>query len=117
MKKLVLTIATFFALNFTISAQNYGANPQVRYQSGYIKSNGTYVQPHFKTQINSTNLDNFSTQGNINPYTNSLGTVPKDYSIESLNYGGGQTITVGPRGGQSYINSNGKRTYVPRRSW
>lgn len=41
---------------------------------GYIKSNGTYVMPHYQTAPNSTKLDNWSTKGNINPYTGKSGT-------------------------------------------
>jgi hypothetical protein len=42
---------------------------------GYYRSNGTYVQPHYRSSPNSTALDNFSTKGNINPYTGKEGTV------------------------------------------
>lgn len=42
---------------------------------GYFKSNGTYVQPHYRSSPNGTALDNFSTKGNINPYTGKEGTV------------------------------------------
>ena len=59
--------------------------------------------------------DNFSTSGNVNTYTGSVGTRAKDYSSGAYNYGGGSTIYTGPRGGQYYINSNGNKTYVPKR--
>ena len=90
-------------------------NPNSKYQQGYQKSNGTYVQDHYKTESNNTNLDNFSTQGNSNPYTLQSGTRAQDYSSEALNYGQEQTIHTGPRGGQYYINENGRKTYVPKR--
>jgi hypothetical protein len=35
---------------------------------------GSYVQPHIRTNPNRTQLDNFSTRGNINPYTGKIGT-------------------------------------------
>jgi len=41
---------------------------------GYVKKNGTYVAPHFKTTPNKTKADNFSTKPNINPYTGKVGT-------------------------------------------
>src|SRR4051812_12861364 len=46
---------------------------------GYIKQNGTYVQPHVKTSPNKSKLDNYSTKGNVNPYTGKKGTVGPTY--------------------------------------
>lgn len=45
---------------------------------GYYRSNGTYVQPHQRTAPNYTRNDNYSTIGNINPYTGKAGTQPRD---------------------------------------
>ena len=45
------------------------------YVNGYTRKDGTYVQPHYQTNPNSTKLDNYSTQGNSNPYTGKAGTV------------------------------------------
>lgn len=42
---------------------------------GYIKKDGTYVQPTMKTTPNNTKLDNYSTKGNYNPYSGKAGTV------------------------------------------
>lgn len=42
--------------------------------NGYYKSNGTYVQGHYRTKKNRTTLDNYSTKGNYNPYTGKRGT-------------------------------------------
>jgi hypothetical protein len=92
-------------------------NNNVRYQQGYYKpSTGTYVQPHYKTQNNGTNHDNYSTKGNTNKYTGESGSRAKDYSKDANNYGSGRTIHTGPKGGQYYINSNGNKTYVPKRN-
>jgi Ni/Co efflux regulator RcnB len=91
------------------------ANSDTRQQDGYYRSNGTYVQPHVKTESNSTNTDNFSTQGNTNPYTQERGMRARDYSSESSNYGQGKQIQTGERGGQYYINNNGNKTYVPKK--
>jgi len=41
---------------------------------GYFRSDGTYVAPHVQTNPNSTRLDNWSTKGNVNPYTGQEGT-------------------------------------------
>jgi len=90
------------------------ANPAVQFQSGYQKSDGTAVVSHYKTETNSTNLDNFSTKGNANPFTGQEGSKAKDYSKDALNYGSGKTIIEGSKGGQYYINSKGNKTYVPK---
>lgn len=36
---------------------------------GYYRSNGTYVEPHYRSSQNSTPYDNYSYPGNTNPYT------------------------------------------------
>ena len=41
---------------------------------GYYKKNGTYVEPHYRSSPNSTSKDNYSTKGNVNPYTGKEGT-------------------------------------------
>ena len=46
---------------------------QVRVE-GYTKKDGTYVAPHYRSSPNSTTLDNYSTKGNVNPYTGKVGT-------------------------------------------
>ncbi len=123
MKKLFICFVIAVVASVSSYAQSiYGSssifgttNTTVRYQSGYTRSNGTYVSGHYKTVSNSTNLDNFSTRGNINTFTGSIGTVARDYSTQALNYGSGRTIYTGSRGGQYYINSNGNKTYVPKR--
>ena len=56
------------------------------YVNGYTRNDGTYVQPHYQTNPNSSKLDNYSTQGNVNPYTGKAGTV--DPYRPSNNYGG-----------------------------
>lgn len=41
---------------------------------GYYR-NGTYVKGHYRTRANGTKSDNYSTEGNVNPYTGKPGTV------------------------------------------
>ena len=43
------------------------------YVQGYVKSNGTYVQPHMRSSPNSVKFDNYSSHGNSNPYTGQKG--------------------------------------------
>lgn len=84
--------------------------------SGYTRSNGTFVSSYRRTRSNDTNIDNFSTIGNSNPFSGQRGSRAKDYSTGALNYGVGQTIRTGSRDGQYYINSRGNKTYVPKRA-
>lgn len=51
----------------------FAAGAQVSVK-GYYKSNGTYVQPHMRSSPNGTTADNWSTIGNVNPYTGQKGT-------------------------------------------
>jgi hypothetical protein len=44
------------------------------YVRGYMRSDGVYVQPHYQSAPNGTRTDNFSTRGNVNPYTGKAGT-------------------------------------------
>jgi len=72
----------------------YAANADT-YVRGYMRSDGTYVQPHYRTNPNSSVYDNYSTRGNVNPYTGRAGTVDpyrSTYSYGSTlypSYGGG----------------------------
>jgi hypothetical protein len=40
----------------------------------YTRKDGTYVGPHFRTRPDSSKSNNWSTKGNINPYTGKPGT-------------------------------------------
>ena len=66
MKKFVLAIAAVGMMASAASAQTY--------VNGYTRSNGTYVAPHYRSSPNSTTFDNYSTRGNVNPYTGQAGT-------------------------------------------
>lgn len=109
MKKIVVSILIAMMTIVSVSAQTQ------KYQKGYYKKNGTYVQGHYKTSPDRTNHNNYSTRGNRNPTTGNKGYRAKDYSSGAYNYGRGQTIKNGPRGGQYYTNRNNRRTYVPKR--
>ena len=47
------------------------ANTPVR---SYVKKNGTYIRQHHKTSPDHTQRNNYSTKGNVNPYTGKPGT-------------------------------------------
>ena len=135
MKNLLFTTAFLLIASLSFAQSSV-------YVSGYVNSNGTYVDSYYRSAPNSTALDNYSTIGNVNPYTGSYGTkslytTPSDYSYydnsipsfttPSLAYDSfstystttvpsidlpSQTIYTGPRGGTYYINSNGNKSYV-----
>ena len=41
----------------------------------YIRDDGTFVEGHVRSAPNGTSSDNYSTRGNVNPYTGQAGTV------------------------------------------
>ncbi|MDO6385612.1 hypothetical protein [Uliginosibacterium sp. 31-12] len=73
--------------------------------SGYVRQDGTYVAPSYRSTPNNTTLDNYSTRGNTNPYTGQAGTRSPDYgsthtpSQRQPNYG-----TPAPNPYQPYRN-------------
>jgi hypothetical protein len=78
MKKII--VLTLMALSFgatELQAQTSGSCCNKKSTdvsvSGYYKSNGSYVQPHYRSGSNKTKSDNFSTKGNKNPYTGRKG--------------------------------------------
>lgn len=68
--KTILTLLLFF-FGHSFFAQDV-------YVRGYYRDNGTYVAPHYRTAPNSTVNDNYSTIGNMNPYTGEAGTKPRE---------------------------------------
>jgi len=58
-----------------VAALAFSAHASDTYVKGYVKADGTYVPGHYKTEPNATKLDNYSTKGNVNPYTGKAGTV------------------------------------------
>lgn len=74
MKKLFLTFVLALIATVSFSQNHVRVN-------GYYKSNGTYVQPHYRTAPNHTPRDNWSTAPNVNPYTGKQGT--KTYNSTS----------------------------------
>lgn len=44
------------------------------YVDGYYRSDGTYVQPHYRSSPNRSYNDNWSVSPNTNPYTGKRGT-------------------------------------------
>ena len=42
------------------------------YVYGYTRGNGTYVQPHWRSDPDGIPYNNFSYPGNLNPYTGKI---------------------------------------------
>jgi hypothetical protein len=128
MKNLFFLIVFFFTTALTF------AQSQV-WVEGYTRSNGTYVQGHYRTAPDYTINNNWTTVGNVNPHTGRAGTIPRSSSYSSTyytapvytpgyyststtytipTYTSTNTLYTGPRGGTYYINSNGNKTYISR---
>jgi hypothetical protein len=56
------------------------------YVHGYVTKNGTYVAPHYRSAPDGNPYNNWSTVGNVNPYTGQAGT-KNPYSSYSSPYG------------------------------
>ena len=63
--------ALFVALATVVAASTYAGSHPIK---PYIKKDGTYVAPSRATNPNATKADNYSTKGNVNPYTGKPGT-------------------------------------------
>ncbi len=82
MKKLITAIITIGLLVGLVGTAMAGR------VGGYFRSNGTYVQPHFRSNSNSTVTDNYGFKGNINPYSGRKGTNYYRHSPSSPYYSG-----------------------------
>lgn len=54
--------------------------------NGYMRSNGTYVAPHYRSTSDSYKFNNYSTKGNVNPYTGKKGYTTPSYRVRTNNY-------------------------------
>ena len=89
MKKVVFFVLLFVSINMFAD----------QYVNGYYKSNGTYVDSYMKSSPNSTKSDNFSTYGNVNPYTRKK--KKKTYS-DYNNYGHNKSSNSNSSGYKGY---------------
>jgi|GEM_PF-2534523 hypothetical protein len=72
MKKLILLAFTLF-WTITVFAQ--------------VNPNNHYVKGHYRTDPNHTNMDNYTTRPNTNPYTGEKGYIkPDNYDLPQTNY-------------------------------
>jgi hypothetical protein len=87
MQKLLLTLLMLLGM-FSLAFSD-------TYVKGYTKSNGTQVQGHYRSSPNSTRNDNYSTKGNVNPYTGVAGTKPANNYNSGSNYGNNKKSSSG----------------------
>ena len=69
--KALIGLSIAVLLIFSVFAASASADVFV---NGYFRSNGTYVQPHYRSSPDSNFYNNWSTYPNINPYTGRRGT-------------------------------------------
>lgn len=75
MRQSILLIMMLLMLAFALPTEarrSSGGSGTVRV-IGYTKRDGTYVATHRRTGADSTHSNNWSTRGNINPYTGKKG--------------------------------------------
>ena len=111
-KILLILILLFFYFGLVFSQ----TNPNHLKVSGYTRKDGTYVQPYFRTEPNSSKQDNFSTKGNINPYTGKPGWIDPQSKYSTFYY---NTYTYTPTASESNYATNStlpikykNRTYI-----
>ena len=99
----VLVVVTCIFVMFVGTA--YAGDVYVR---GYFRSNGTYVQPHYRSAPDGNFSNNWSTYPNVNPYTGKMGTLrtPSHSSTPRL----GSSYGYGSFGGHGSSNGTGSGT-------
>ena len=65
LKKVLVFLCMLFVCNSVIAAT---------YVKPHVTKNGKIVKGHYRSKANKTKLDNYSTKGNVNPYTRKKGT-------------------------------------------
>lgn len=94
-RTMVLAILATTALS-TLAQKNTYVRPHYR-------SDGTYVEGHYRTRPDSTVDNNFSTRGNFNPYTGEQGTRPLSFERPI----GGHSLGPSLLGGDQNCDSMG----------
>jgi hypothetical protein len=79
MKTFFVSLAAALMLTIWCGAANSAEAGRVR---GYYRSNGTYVQPHIRSDPDRSPYNNYSYPGNYNPYTGKASTGNPDRYLE-----------------------------------
>jgi hypothetical protein len=104
MKKLV-TILLLCCVAFLLVSQ-------VRVK-GYYRKDGTYVQPHVRSNPDGNPYNNYSTKGNVNPYTGKEGTKKvSGTSSSAYTYGGSSGYGISSTATSSKTGSKAS-SYAP----
>lgn len=110
MKKLAVVIST------VVMGALAGLAHADQYVNGYIKQDGTYVQGYTRSTPDSSYNNNYSTRGNMNPYTGSYGSNSPTYNDRSPSYNqdhyGSRNTYNNPFG-----TSGGNQRSNSRRGW
>ena len=78
MRRFIIFGLAALAVSASVSAQVH--------VKGYTTKNGTYVAPHYRSAPDGNPYNNYSTRGNINPYTGQPGTKSPYSSSGSSSY-------------------------------
>lgn len=79
MKRLALTCLSLICFATVAFAADVRVN-------GYVRQDGTYVQPHMRTAPDNTINNNYTTAPNVNPYTGQPGTIQPQPSYQPNPY-------------------------------
>ena len=76
-----------------------------QYVHGYSRSDGTYVQPYWRSDPDGNPYNNYSFPGNLNPYTGTV--APGDPDTYLQNYYGNDGGYTGGSGFGSWLGDDG----------
>lgn len=93
--KSALTIALKILLTGLV-VLSFNVVAQVKVE-GYYRSDGTYVKPHYRSNPDGKKNNNWTTEGNVNPYTGVEGYLPRDPSESEISNTSAPTYNYGYR--------------------
>ena len=106
-KRLFNAIIVFLAAIFILVSVVEAGSVRVK---GYTRKNGTYVAPHYRSSPDRNFYNNWSTKGNINPYTGKEGTRVTPPNRKPYQSGGDVLIKPSPE--RNFYNNWGTKRYI-----